>query len=100
MNVACSSTPASVIPAFGSESIEALNSDCFCSSLDTEALQRALESELADADGFLDLHAARAIDDKAAPSEAQWAQARASVFGMPGLISRSDDTSASATTHS
>jgi Ca2+-transporting ATPase len=34
-----------------------------------------------DAQGRLDLHAALAIDEEAAPSEAQWAQIRAQVFG-------------------
>lgn len=34
-----------------------------------------------DAQGRLDLHAALAIHEKAAPSEAQWAQVRALVFG-------------------
>lgn len=34
-----------------------------------------------DAQGRLDLHAALAIHAKAAPSEAQWAQVRALVFG-------------------
>ncbi|MDQ6679441.1 MAG: hypothetical protein M3Y67_00555 [Pseudomonadota bacterium] len=37
-----------------------------------------------DACGSLDLHSARAIDDKAAPSEAQWAQVRTFVFGRSG----------------
>ncbi|MBA3624047.1 MAG: hypothetical protein H0W48_06290, partial [Methylibium sp.] len=34
-----------------------------------------------DARGLLDLHAAHAIDAEAAPTEAQWAQVRALVFG-------------------
>lgn len=34
-----------------------------------------------DAQGWLDLHAALAIHEKAAPREAQWAQVRALVFG-------------------
>ena len=36
-----------------------------------------------DAQGLLDLHAAGAIDAEAAPTEAQWAQIRALVFGDP-----------------
>ena len=36
-----------------------------------------------DAQGSLDLHAAGAIDAEAAPTEAQWAQIRALVFGDP-----------------
>lgn len=40
------STPIATIPAFVAGSIEALNSDCFCISLDSEALRLALESEI------------------------------------------------------
>ena len=36
-----------------------------------------------DAQGLPDLHAAGAIDAEAAPTEAQWAQIRALVFGDP-----------------
>jgi hypothetical protein len=35
-----------VAAAFGSQSIEVLNSECFCVSLDTEALRQAVESEI------------------------------------------------------
>ena len=35
-----------VAVAFGSDSIEVLNSECICVSLDTEALRQALESEI------------------------------------------------------
>ena len=40
-----------------------------------------------DAEGLLDLHAAHAVDAEAAPTEAQWAQVRALVFGdaVPNL---------------
>jgi hypothetical protein len=40
-----------------------------------------------DAQGLLDVHAAHAIDAEAAPTEAQWAQIRALVFGdaVPSL---------------
>ena len=36
-----------------------------------------------DAQGLLDLHVAGAIDAEATPTEAQWSQIRALVFGNP-----------------
>ena len=40
------STTSAAAAAFGYQSIEVLNSECFCVSLDTEALRQALESEI------------------------------------------------------
>ena len=40
------STTTVTAAAFGSQSIEVLNSECFCVSLDTEALRQALGSEI------------------------------------------------------
>ena len=40
------STTSVTAAAFGSQSIEVLNSECFCVSLDTEALRQALESQI------------------------------------------------------
>jgi hypothetical protein len=47
-----------------------------------------------DAQGRLDLHAALAIDEEAAPSEAQWAQIRAQVFGAAAPQGLSSDQAA------